>query len=338
MIKGHGDDIQQYSGIRVNFSSNVYAHFSHEGLFAHLSNCLPHVAHYPQPAPSHLEERLAKDLGLQSAEVMVTSGVIEAIYLIAQSFRGSLSAVLEPTFSEYADACLIHAHRLIRIYSLSCLPHDASLVWLCVPNNPTGSVLPLASLMQVFSAHPETTFVLDTSYAPYALQPQLSPADGAKFPNLIMLHSMTKRFGIPGLRLGYVTASAPRLAPLRSLRMPWSVSQPAQDAGLYLLSHKTDYPLPTELLCRERGRVAAELTAMRGVEQVYPSDSHILLCRLQACSAASLKEYLARRHGLLIRDASNFSGLDYRHFRIAVQNPSENDELLSVLRLWLYTC
>ncbi len=337
MIKGHGDDIQQYGGISVNFSSNVYAHFTHNGLFAHLANCLPRVAHYPEPAPSRLEAQLAADLGLEPSEVMVTSGATEAIYLIAQSFRGCRSAVLEPTFSEYADASLIHDHHITHISSLANLPADASLVWLCVPSNPTGAVLPIVSLLRLFSAHPDILFVLDASYAPYSLEPQLSPADGVKFPNLLMLHSMTKRFGIPGLRLGYVTASAQRLAPLRSLRMPWSVSQPAQDAGLYLLSHKADYQLPVELLCSECRRVASELVAMRGVGQVYPSDSHMLLCRLQARSAASLKEHLARRHGLLIRDASNFCGLDSRHFRIAVQSPSENDQLLSALRPWLST-
>lgn len=105
MLNGHGDDLQRYKNIRINFSSNVYNHFNHDGLFAHLAACLPRVVNYPEPAPVSLERKLASMLDLNPAEVMVTNGATEAIYLIAQAFQGAASSILQPTFAEYQDAC-----------------------------------------------------------------------------------------------------------------------------------------------------------------------------------------------------------------------------------------
>ena len=98
MLNGHGDDIYQYDDIRVNFSSNVYNHFNHEPLFAYLANKLDNVVSYPEPSPRTLEAELAIMMGLQAEEVCVCNGATEAIYLVAQTFRRSKSAVLMPTF------------------------------------------------------------------------------------------------------------------------------------------------------------------------------------------------------------------------------------------------
>ncbi len=344
MIEGHGDDVQGYEGIRLNFSSNIYGHFNHGSLFRHLAECLPKLSHYPEPSPRGLEERLAGSLGLEPSQVMVTSGATEAIYLIAQAFAGGYSTIIGPTFSEYGDACRLHGHKLREIFDCSRtplaglprqLPPDGGLVWLCVPNNPTGGVLDKGLLFETISRTPETIFVMDASYAPYSTLPQLTPKEGVSLPNLVMLHSMTKQFGVPGLRLGYVTASPTLLSRLRPLAPPWAVNQMALDAGLYLLDHEADLPLPVQMLNGERERMARGLVRMGGVE-VYSSDCHILLCRLgEGMKACELKDYLALRHGILIRNASNFRGLDEGCFRLAVQDPEENDELLRAVNLWM---
>ena len=122
MIKGHGDDTYKYSNIRLNFSSNVYSHFNHEGLFAYLASRLNKVESYPEPVPMSLEKELAIELGLKEENVCVTNGATEAIYLIAQAFRHNKTAILMPTFSEYKDACTLHEHTLYPIYSLQQIP------------------------------------------------------------------------------------------------------------------------------------------------------------------------------------------------------------------------
>jgi threonine-phosphate decarboxylase len=359
MIEGHGDDAYRYQGIKVNFSSNVYNHFCHEGLFCHLADKLDNVVSYPEPAPTHLEESLALLLGLQKDEVCVTNGATEAIYLIAQTFRRSQSAILMPTFSEYRDACQLHEHKIQIIYNcqLSTVKaaiereknqtcssssereqartkFNSQLFWLCNPNNPTGSVLDKEQLAQSIEKHTETLFVLDASYAPFTEEPLLTAAEACQYPNVLMLHSMTKKYAIPGLRLGYITAHKNLLAEVRLQRMPWSVNQVAIDAGFYLLAHSDEFRLPLHELMLERQRVAERLTAL-GCIEVWPSQTHILLCKLRMGRAAALKEYLATEHGLLIRDAGNFVGLDDSFFRIAVQEKTENDSLLHAIEEWL---
>ena len=143
-----------------------------------------------------------------------------------------------------------------------------------------------------------------------------------------------KEYGIPGLRLGYLTACAALAERIGLQRQPWAVNTLAQEAGLFLLRHRGDYVLPVEELLEERQRMAAALQQL-GVVEVWPSDTHILLCRLRMGNAASLKEYLAERCGLLIRDAGNFEGLDERFFRIAVQSVDEDDALLRGIGEWM---
>lgn len=331
MLNGHGDDLYQYPDIRINFSSNVYNHFCHDGLYHHLAQSLSKVSNYPAPTPHRLEGELSACYGLKAEEVIVTNGATEAIYLLAQTWRRSHSCILAPTFSEYADACHLHEHQVSYIDSLDALDDgvtviDTDMVWLCNPNNPTGEVIDRETLLQVINSHPKILFVIDASYAVFTRKPLLSPAEAVQLPNVLMLHSMTKEFAIPGLRLGFITGAVALLAQIGRQRMPWSVNCLAQEAGHYLLSHHEDYALPLDDLLRECERIAAAFTQI-GIH-CWPSDTHILLCRLPIGKASILKESLARQYGLLIRDAFNFHSLDEHCFRIAVQTPSENDELI----------
>lgn len=325
----HGDDTYMYKDIRLNFSSNVYNHFYHSHLFCYLSGQMACVASYPEPTPSSLEQELAQQLGVNAADIIVTNGATEAIYLIAQAHRGGHSAILQPTFSEYGEACRLNGHILTNVTSLP--DHTPQLFWLCNPNNPTGLALPKEKLMEQFRHHPDTLFILDQSYAPYYNGELLNAQEAVGLGNVLILHSMTKEYGIPGLRLGYLAGNAERLDSIRQKRMPWSVNNLAIKAGEYLLKHSDDYIIPKEKLVSERERVADALDAT-GRISTLPSDTHILLCRLHEGTAASLKDILARQHGILIRDASNFTGLDSHYFRIAVQAPEENDELIAGIK------
>lgn len=335
MIEGHGDDAYKYKAIKINFSSNVYNHVSHEGLRLHLFRQMESIRTYPEPEPYSLERELAERLRLPAGEVCVTNGATEAIYLIAQTFRNRCSAIWMPTFSEYADACRLHGHRVVPFYHLSHLPETAGLVWLCNPNNPTGEVREKEVLKTCIAGHPGCLFVIDQSYEYFTVKPLFSAREAAEFPNVILLHSMTKRFAVPGLRLGYITACTRLLHEIRLQRMPWSVNQLAIEAGHYLLNAPDGYDVDIPLLLKEKERLAGALVSTGGME-VWPSDTHYMLVQLRVGKAAALKEYLAAERGILIRDASNFEGLDGRFFRIATQTPDENDKLTEGIREWMY--
>ena len=337
MIHGHGDDIFRYSDIRANFSSNVYNHFDHRALYAHLAKHMECLAHYPAPAPEQMERRLAETLGIDASEVMVTAGGTEAIYLTAQAHRRSRSVIVQPTFSEYADACRLNRHKITEIYSVSGLkPTPGGLIWLCNPNNPTGKVWDHAWLTEMIEANPACIFIIDQSYAPYTLEKVIDVKWAVEMPNVLLLHSMTKQFGVPGLRIGGVSGNPRLIKQLGLFRMPWSVNALAIVAGKFLLAKRNLYRFDAAGLIAERERVAAEF-ARTGLIEVWPSDSNMLLSRLRMGKASALKDFLAVEKGILIRDASNFTGLDEGCFRIAVQSQEADNLLIEGIREWMFS-
>ena len=337
MIDGHGDDSYKYSRpITANFSSNVYSKVNLSRLKAHLCECIGERGNYPEPEPYTLEGRIASRCQLPSGAVCVTNGATEAIYLIAQTFRGTNTAILQPTFSEYADACRMHGHRVSSLYQLPKeqdgyrLPDDVRMLWLCNPNNPTGTVADKEYMRGLIEHNPQVCFIIDQSYEFFTLCPLFSPAEAAEYPNVLLLHSMTKRYAIPGLRLGYVTGSSGLLERLRTNRMPWSVNRLAIEAGLFLLENDVPEPVDVAAYLQETARLGKALKAVGGLD-VWDTQTHFMLVQLRMGKASALKEYLAREHGILIRDASNFAGLDERFFRIATQTPEENDRLVAAI-------
>ena len=339
MISGHGDDAFHFSRPMVaNFSSNVYGHVDLEPLKAHLRQRLDAIGHYPEPEPYSLERALAGRLGISPASICVTNGATEAIYLTAHAFKDRQSTILAPTFSEYADACRLYAHYtpLEKPAKRSEMPdqvlHD--VLWLCNPNNPTGGVIPKEQLVKAIEENPETVFVIDQSYGFFTKEPLLSAAEAVAYPNVIQLHSMTKRYAMPGLRLGYITANPALTEMIRTVRMPWSVNALAIEAGLYLCQHPETGPIDLETLLAETQRLRKALNAIPGLT-AEPTQTHFFLCHLQKGSAADLKQWLADKHGILIRDASNFEGLDEGHFRIATQTPEENNLLATAIQHYL---
>ena len=428
MIQGHGDDRWRFDRpIRANFSSNVYGRVDLGALKAHLATRLDAIGHYPEPEPYSLERALASRLGLDPAAVCVTNGATEAIYLTAHAFAGSHSTILQPTFSEYADASRLYSHSVAhsaaldfvlagrknavqpenhpQLHSLDAsersdgafsdslvagrpggagtvrkgempraltvlparetetsesetggaeramrcpvkpgmtigdkpkMPDEGrtGIVWLCNPNNPTGSVIPKEQLVEAIEGRPETVFVIDQSYGFFTREPLLTASEAVRLGNVIQLHSMTKRYAMPGLRLGYVVGHPQLIDRLRAVRMPWSVNGLAIEAGLYLCEHPDTGPIDLPSLLAETQRLRAALDALPGLSAL-PTQTHFFLCRLAQGRAADLKQWLADNHGLLIRNASNFEGLGAGCFRIATQTPEENELLIAAIRLYL---
>ena len=324
MIKGHGDDIYSYSGIRMNFSSNIYAHADLQQLEEHLCSHMDVIRSYPEPSPRSLEVLIAEKHGVSPDEVLVTSGATDAIYLIAQAFRERLTfRVFPPTFSEYEDACRLFGYEEA---------DDAALCWLCNPNNPTGEAFSVPYIKDLATQH--ELLVIDQSYEDYTLAPMLSPQEAVHMGNVLQLHSMTKQYAIPGLRIGYVVASAKLIATLRSNYRPWAVNALAVEAGKYLLRLNPPLIPSLDTCLQEIQRLRQALSCLAGID-CADTQTNFFLCTIHPQTAAELKDYLAQHHGILIRDASNFQGLTPYHFRIATQSPEENDLLVDAINQFI---
>lgn len=351
MIVGHGDDLWRFGRpIVANFSSNVFGGVDLTPLKEHLAGRMEAISHYPEPEPYKLEKALAAQHGIALECVCVTNGATEAIYLIAQAWRGAHSSILQPTFSEYADACRLHSHNITWVHETpgqaegdgtlagneraqaGCDGHN--LFWLCNPNNPDGRVIPKAQLQTLISSNPTSIFVIDQSYGFFTEEPLMTPQEAIEHGNVLQLHSMTKRYAMPGLRLGYVVGAKHLTDRIRAVRMPWSVNALAIEAGLFLAEHPGTAPIDKAALLREAQSLRNALNAIPGLT-VAPTSTHFMLCHIETRTAAELKLFLAEHHGLLIRDASNFEGLTPGHFRIAAQTPAENDLLINAICQYL---
>lgn len=338
MIEGHGDDLYKYSRpITANFSSNLTNWIDPTPLKAYLQQHIGEVVtSYPEPQPYTLEARVAETSGIRPDQVCVTNGATEAIYLIAQSYAGQRSAVLQPTFSEYADACRIHGHRVTSLFHLpehDRLPDDLQMLWLCNPNNPTGQVLDKSHLIRLAEYNPHVLLVIDQSYENFTQKPVLTAREAVDLPNVVLIHSLTKRYAMPGLRLGYLTGHSSILQHLRTHRMPWSVNGVALLAGKFLLDHPEAVPFDLAGCLKETARLQT-LLRQTGCMDVWDTDTHFSLVHLRMGKAAALKDYLAQEHGLLIRDASNFEGLDATYFRLSTQQAADNERLVKAIRQW----
>lgn len=326
MLDGHGDDIYHYEGIRMNFSSNIYAHADLSGLEEHLCRHLDVIRSYPEPSARSLEAMIADECGINADEVLVTSGATDAIYLIAQAFREKPTfKVFHPTFSEYEDACRMYGYEEAE---------NATLCWLCNPNNPTGEVVSASFVEELSTRH--KLLVIDQSYEDYTLSPLLTPQEAVRMGNVLQLHSMTKQYAIPGLRVGYVVASSRLIATLRQSHRPWSVNALAIEAGKWLISHHTRLIPDLKAYLDETLRLRSRLSLLAGIGLSDAStQTNFFLCTIESATAAELKNYLAKEHGILIRDASNFRGLTPHHFRIATQSPEENDALVAAIQQFM---
>lgn len=353
MTSGHGDDRHLFPDCHIiaDFSSNVPAGEEHHELWQHLTKKQQLIGRYPEPEPFTLEGELATLYRIEPEEVLVTNGATEAIFLVAHAFQYGCSTILQPTFAEYLRAATLYRHHVQQVTSLAELQealrqikhpkqintpcgtahteeHTQSVVWLCNPNNPTGITLPHEELLQSIDAHPDVFFVVDQSYDAFTPKAVLSKQEATLRPNLILLFSLTKKYALPGLRLGYLVTNKLLAQRLRTLRMPWSVNALAIEAGRYLIPRAPHWQL--QELLTERKRVTDTLQKMAGYT-LHPTDTHYFLAYTKRSTAEQLKEWLVRKKGILIRNASNFPTLTPHHFRIAIQAPQQNDLLLSAL-------
>lgn len=334
MINGHGNNLHDFANkIEIDFSSNIAFNHRAELIQNHLKDALHLITNYPDPNAKELTRLVAAHHDVSTSHVLITNGSAEAFYLIAHLFQGGSTAICIPAFAEYEDACKLYNHRLhfhpVSDFTLETFP-AYNTVWLGNPNNPDGTYLSRSVIEDHCQNSPHTHFVVDEAYA-HLCNPLSSSSQGHQHKNLITVHSLTKAFAIPGLRLGYIIAHPSLIARLTEMRPPWSVNALALEAGLFILNHYNDIHPDIDKLQTESVFLQNELSQIKGI-RVVRSSCNFFLCEMEFLPAAYCKRILAEQYGILIRDASNFRGLDESFFRIAAQSRDENIKLIKALR------
>jgi len=205
------------------------------------------------------------------------------------------------------------------------------MVWICNPNNPDGYCCDRKELQALFYTYPQVTFILDQSFVEFTLQETPAAESVLEFKNLILIYSLTKRYTIPGLRVGYVVASKCTISKLDKFKIPWSVNTLAIEAGKYTLNRQdTSFDLTSWLA--ETIRFQREIDRI-GIFKTQPSHTPFFLVEILKGKVADLKDYLLS-DGILIRDASNFEYYGKEIMRLNTLSRQQNDLLIKKLRTW----
>jgi threonine-phosphate decarboxylase len=282
------------------------------------------------PGDDYCEFRAAAGeyLGCEPLNVVPTAGGIEALRLAFEvTLDADADALLpKPSFGEYerevrlqgADPTFVACDGVL---ATDPAPYD--IVVVCNPNNPTGDSYPRADLVayaqQCRAA--DTVLIVDEAFLDFTDRRTLAGESG-----VIVARSLTKIFGLPGLRAGLAVATGDLRRRLDAARPAWGLSTPAADVGAYCF-RKTKFVAETrDRARRERRRMADRLDA---AFEVYPSDAPFLLLGVHDRPVSEVIDD-ARRAGIAIRDATTFRDLD-SHVRVAVRRPDENDRLLDAL-------
>ncbi len=335
MLHGHGNDRYRFENkIVADFSSNVWFKPLPESFFLYLKNVFKSVIDYPHPEAGDLKKNLSEFYTIPRNNIWVTNGSMEGIYLLAQLFAKKKSAIIFPCFSEYECACLRYEHNLSFYSNKSNFKNrlfNEDVIWIGNPNNPDGHTISVSEVENLLLNNPGSTFIIDETYAGVTINFCSSYNLLRKYKNLIILRSFTKTFAIPGIRLGYLFAPKLVIQKLAELSIPWSVNTLAIEAGKFIIQHHSELsPLLTEMVELNK-KFHKKLTALVELE-VYHSQSNFFLVRLKKGEAAELKSFMINRYGILIRDASNFRGLNDRYIRLSIQSKKDIELLIAALK------
>lgn len=333
----HGGD---RTGQYLDFSANV----SPLGVPDGVRNALraARLDAYPDPFCRTLCAAIGAADGVPAAYVLCGNGASDLIYRVALAGRPKRAAVVAPTFSEYESALSLAGCAVTR-YPLSpergfrlddgflnVLSPDVDMVFLCQPNNPTGVTVPKTLLLRILQRCREIDcrLIFDECFLGFLDRPEAFTLQGflSDFPQLLILRAFTKLYGLAGVRLGYaLCADAGFLSETRRCGPPWSVSGPAQAAGVAALREVAYVDAVRRLVSRERPRLYADLCAL-GL-RVIPGEANFLLFE----SPAPLAEACKAR-GILLRNCANFYGLNSAWYRVAVRTKADNRRLTAALR------
>lgn len=295
---------------------------------------------YPDPLQRKLKEKIARLKGVIPEQIFLGNGSDEPIDLLIRAFcepGEDALAIIEPTYGMYQVAAGINNANVKKISLTESFELDArellkntdektKLVFLCSPNNPTGNCLDKNAVQEVIQNFPGIV-VLDEAYIDFApgksLLPQLK-----EFPNLVILQTFSKAWGMAGIRLGMAFASPEIISVFNKIKYPYNLNILTQQKALELIENKKQTEKWIKLLIAEREKMTKLLKDFPFVEHIYPSDANFILVKMH--DARGVYEYLKEK-GVIVRDRSKVH-LCAESLRITIGTSEENGQLLLALK------
>tara|TARA_B100000745_G_scaffold207597_1_gene137290 strand:- start:1193 stop:2338 length:1146 start_codon:yes stop_codon:yes gene_type:complete len=295
----------------------------------------------------HISSLLAKFLGLTQQELIVANGASELISTITGRFVQNL-AVPVPTFNEYINRAEVQGKRVSPFVTSGDFELDpeafiqhvqstrANSALLIQPNNPTGTFISKENMRYLLESLRSLDLILvDESFIEFVnAEPNPSVVDLIfEYPNLIILKSLSKNYGIPGLRLGYAASgNQERIADLRQDLPIWNINSLAQFFLEKMPDYQEQFYRSCELLKSATQQMYSGLQDISYLKP-YPTQGNFVLCRiLHGFNASELTAHLFNRHRILVNNCGGKEGLDDSFLRLACRTEEENAELLEALR------
>jgi threonine-phosphate decarboxylase len=326
----------------IDFSSNITPLGIPHSVKLIIKQNLDKVQFYPDPNSETVISSLEKYTHLSKSNIIVGNGAIEIIYNFCFAFLSKMTKVLihVPTFQEYETAVKLSNCKISYFNSLNLSKNINSFilqipkngcVFLCNPNNPTGELLSKKELLSIIIAAKklETIVFIDECFielVPKSSESVISYVK--KYDNLFILRSLTKSFGLPGLRIGYACGSSEIIKILQKIKIPWSVNSLAQDAANAVIKNVSHIKKSNLIIKRELKYLENNISGLNGFECISSSTNFILIKTKYDSTKLQTK---LLKNKILIRDCKNFRGLNNHYIRIAVKSHKDNVKLVTAL-------
>ena len=353
MLRGHGGNsidlarqLECAPEEIIDMSSNINPLGPPPGLIRYLKHHIDAIGSFPEVDGREISERFAGSCRIDPERVLAGNGTTQIIYSIPQALGIRRALIVGPTYSDYADACHLHNVKTTFVFAEASNNFNADInrikrqrgqvdaVFICNPNNPTGSLISPDELKSLCRSNPETLFIIDESYLPFVPDGEALSLRRLDSGNLLVLSSISKIFAVPGLRIGFVISNAEIINKFRRFLQPWSVNSLAQLAVYYLMSHQNDVDAfieRTHRHIRAEQRRFLEAAADFSNIHFFPSTTNFMLAKLPyGLQAEDVVDQLSRDR-ILIRNCHNFNGLSNQYIRISLKTSEVNHMLAQKL-------
>jgi len=359
MKRDHGGNVTEISRIYgidedkiIDFSANINPLGYPPGLREAIIKDFDSVLNYPDCDSFDLVSGLSEYHGINRDCILLGNGSTEFMYWIPVVFKPEKALIVTPAFSEYEKGLAVSGAEVSYFqadqandFSVDIgrlckrIKEGLDIVYFCNPANPTGVLTPKNELCRIIACAGEigALVVVDEAFIDFVEEESVKK-EILRSPNLIVLRSMTKFFGIPGLRLGYILSAPSCIAKVKENKLPWTVNSLVKGAAVKALFDK-DYIRETrQYILPERKFLRTALNKIPGL-YAFESTVNFLLVSMDSrigINSTELRDSLTPE-GLLIRDCSNFQGLGDCYFRVAVKRHEQNIVLIEKLKKELAT-
>ncbi|GHD25545.1 aminotransferase [Streptomyces violarus] len=337
-LRHHGDaEVRDDGGSLVDLAVNVRADTPPVWLREHIAASLGGLAAYPDGRAARAA--VAARHGLPAERVLLTAGAAEAFVLLARALKVRRPVVVHPQFTEPEAALRDAGHTVGRVLlraqdgfrlDPAAVPEDADLVVIGNPTNPTSVLHPAETIAGL--ARPGRVLVVDEAFMDAVPGEREALAGRVDVPGLVVLRSLTKTWGLAGLRIGYVLAAPETIEDLERAQPLWPVSTPALAAARACVGPRgvAEAAHAAHRVAADRAHLVSGLArfAAAGLRVAEPAEGPFLLVRLQ--HAAAVRRRL-RDLGYAVRRGDTFPGLDEEWLRLAVRDRTTTDGFLRAL-------